>query len=487
SIGNVIWNDNGTGGGTANDGIINGGEAGIASVEVELYASGDTPGTDTPIATTTTAADGSYVFDSVVPGSYFVHVPVSEFGAGEPLESLVSTTGQGTTDGDDDNVDENGDDDESDGVSSPDYDVQANNEPTGEVGFVGTSLSTQDDDNTNMTVDFGFYEPVSIGNVIWNDNGTGGGTANDGIINGGEAGIAGVEVELYASGDTPGTDMPIATTTTAADGSYVFDGVGPANYFVHIPVSEFGAGEPLENLVSTTGQGTTDGDDDNVDENGDDDESDGVSSPDYDVQPNSEPTGEAGFVGTSLSTLDDDNSNMTVDFGFYEPVSIGNVIWNDNGTGGGTANDGIINGGEAGIADVVVELYASGDTPGTDTPIATTTTAADGSYILSAPPGVYFVHIPAAEFAASEPLEDFISSTGQGTTDADDDNADENGDDDESDGVSSPDYDLQPGLEPTAEAGLAGTTVSPSADNSTNSSVDFGFYEPVSIGNVIWN
>ena len=488
SIGNVVWMDNGAGGGVSNDGIINGTEAGVVDVVVELYAAGDTPGVDAPVSTTATAADGSYMFNDVVPGEYFVHIPASEFGVGEPLESTVSSTGQGAADNaDDDNVAEDGDDVVTDGVSSGVYDVQSNDEPTGEAGFVGTTLSTADDDSTNSTVDFGFYEPVSIGNVVWIDNGAGGGVSNDGIINGTEAGVADVVVELYAAGDTPGVDAPVASTVTAVDGSYIMT-TSPGEYFVHIPVSEFGVGEPLESTVSSTGQGAADNaDDDNVAEDGDDVVTDGVSSGVYDLQSNDEPTGEAGFVGTTTSPSDDASTNSTVDFGFYEPVSIGNVVWIDNGAGGGTANDGILNGTEVGVADVVVELYAAGDTPGVDAPIGSTVTAADGSYILTAPPGEYFVHIPASEFGVGEPLESTVSSTGQGAADnADDDNVAEDGDDVVTDGVSSGVYDLQSNDEPTGEAGFVGTTTSPSDDASTNSTVDFGFYEPVSIGNVVW-
>ena len=317
SLGNVVFDDNCESGppGIANNGIKEPSEPGIPNVTVELYNSGQNPSVDTAVASTTTAADGSYIFDSIVPGNYFAHIPAAEFTAGD-LVGYVSTTGQGTTDADDDDIDENGDDNEADGVSTIDYDLQPDSEPTGEAGFMGTSVSTQDDDNTNLTADFGFYQPVSVGNLVFEDNGAGGGTAGNGIKEAGESGIANVTIELYKAGENPAVDTSTADIDTAVDGSYILDSFPPGNYFVHIPAANFEPGEALENFVSSTGQGTTETDDDDMDENGDDTETDGVSTIVYDLQANSEPTGETGFMGISVSTQDDDNTNLTVDFGF---------------------------------------------------------------------------------------------------------------------------------------------------------------------------
>ena len=177
----------------------------------ELYAVGDTPGTDTPVDTTVTEADGTY-FLSAPPGDYFVHIPVSEFGAGEPLEGSLSTVGQDVAELLDDDVNENGDDVLTDGVSSATVTLLADSEPVGETGFSGIAVSPVDDDDTNSTIDFGFFTQVSIGNVVFSDDGAGGGVSNNGILDGAEVGIAGVEVELYEFGDTPGTDAPVDTT-----------------------------------------------------------------------------------------------------------------------------------------------------------------------------------------------------------------------------------------------------------------------------------
>ena len=47
----------------------------------------------------------------------------------------------------------------------------------------------------------------------------------------------------------------------------------------------------------------------------------------------------------------------------YALMSLGDLVWLDNGADGGTADNGIQDGGETGIADVVVELYREGQDP----------------------------------------------------------------------------------------------------------------------------
>jgi LPXTG-motif cell wall-anchored protein len=104
-------------------------------------------------------------------------------------------------------------------------------EPTNEVL---RSTSTTDDDNdafsdnrSNFSVDFGFYQPVSLGDTVWID------TDLDGIQDAGEPGIDGVFVELL---DEAGVAIPGRTTTTATiasiTGQYGFIGLQPGIYRV---------------------------------------------------------------------------------------------------------------------------------------------------------------------------------------------------------------------------------------------------------------
>ena len=156
---------------------------------------------------------------------------------------------------------------------------------------------------------------VSLGDLVWFDYN------NNGIYeNGaGEIGVPGVTVELYNAGDTLGT--PIDTVTTDANGRYLFLDIPEGGYFVHIPPSQFTAGQPLYGYDSTTPTQT----DPNTDRNEDVDENGipvsgtadvaGVSSGVVTVTVGTEPTGDD--VNTIDPTTPDTSSNLTVDFGFY--------------------------------------------------------------------------------------------------------------------------------------------------------------------------
>ena len=148
-------------------------------------------------------------------------------------------------------------------------------------------------------------------------------------------------------GEPPGTGDPIATTQTDANGNYRFTGLNPGNYIVHIPAGEFGSGEDLNEFVSTTDQAGFDNPDNNrnedQDENGIDDAdylTDGISSGTVTLSFGDEPDGNA-------DGDDDANSNLSLDFGFVERVSLGNRVWYD------TNGDGDWDAGEPGIANVV--------------------------------------------------------------------------------------------------------------------------------------
>ena len=119
--------------------------------------------------------------------------------------------------------------------------------------------------NSDLTVDFGFYQPMSLGNFVWFD------TDENSLYNGAESFIAGVQVELYRESDgTPGalntatdTLVPVFDgtayvnfDTTDSNGFYLFDNLPPGQYWVHIPATEFASGRPLFNHVSTTPENT---------------------------------------------------------------------------------------------------------------------------------------------------------------------------------------------------------------------------------------
>ena len=69
----------------------------------------------------------------------------------------------------------------------------------------------------------------AIGDRVWVD------VNGDGVQDPGEPGLGGVPVKLYSDPDNDGVyDNLVATTTTAPDGSYIFDGVPPGSYVVQV-------------------------------------------------------------------------------------------------------------------------------------------------------------------------------------------------------------------------------------------------------------
>src|SRR5690606_8378116 len=70
-------------------------------------------------------------------------------------------------------------------------------------------------------------------------------TDQDGVQDPGESGIAGVELELYAAGQT----YVMARTTTNAGGEYLFTNLPAGTYEVMITAANFAAGGPLANAL----------------------------------------------------------------------------------------------------------------------------------------------------------------------------------------------------------------------------------------------
>lgn len=160
---------------------------------------------------------------------------------------------------------------------------------------------------------------VAVGNLVFMDNN------NNGTFEmGTDMGVSMVSVQLYSAGATPGVDAPVATVMTDANGYYYFDNVAPGDYFVHLPATNFTAGQALENKFSYPGADGTDNTDNN--DNGIDAATpavDGVSSNTFTLTPNGMPTGEdqTNYMGT----LDDNNVNATIDFSFRNLLDFGDL------------------------------------------------------------------------------------------------------------------------------------------------------------------
>lgn len=90
--------------------------------------------------------------------------------------------------------------------------------PNGYIGTEagnGTRSVTVTASTTVSNQNFGLFNGSLLSGRVFNDNGTGGGTANNGVLDGGEVGISGVQVRLTTTGNTV-----LDTTSTDASGNY---------------------------------------------------------------------------------------------------------------------------------------------------------------------------------------------------------------------------------------------------------------------------
>jgi protocatechuate 3,4-dioxygenase beta subunit len=288
---------------------------------------------------------------------------------------------------------------------------------------------------------------AAIGNLVWED------LNNNGRVDAGESGLSNVVVQLWRDFDMNGIyeptkgDTQVAQTVTTVGGSYNFTNLAPGAYFVVIPTP------PTNHTLCSTHNTVLDNqvDDDN---NG--------------FQP-----GSAGTVTFSpaiqLSAGETDN---TVDFGFTDP-GIGNLVWAD------LNHNGLVDTNEPGVPGVVVVLYGTNASNGTNyVALLETTTDTNGYYLFQAlAPNSYYVKVPATNFAAGGALEHYWLTSPSVTTDdqVDDDN---NGSQAEFGGdVVSALIELSGGQEPVdsvKEIGR-GKELDNGADEDADMTVDFGF------------
>jgi len=142
TLGNLVFKDN------DKDGQFGAGDTGINGVTVKLYVDSNSngvydAGTDTLVATTTTAGGGLYSFTGLAAGDYLVVIPAANFASGQPLNALVTHTGALDPDNNVDN-DNNGAFVGSD-VASQAITLALDTETTNGAG-----------NDTNNTLDFGF-------------------------------------------------------------------------------------------------------------------------------------------------------------------------------------------------------------------------------------------------------------------------------------------------------------------------------------------
>jgi hypothetical protein len=93
----------------------------------------------------------------------------------------------------------------------------------------------------------------TLGNLVWSD------TNSNHLQDSGEAGIAGVALELYVSGQ----NYVIANATTNAGGEYLFSNLPAGSYEVKIAASNFDTGGPLAGATYSTANSGSDDSRDN--------------------------------------------------------------------------------------------------------------------------------------------------------------------------------------------------------------------------------
>jgi hypothetical protein len=492
SVGNLVFRD------VDNDGKFEpgAGEAGIDGVRVQIFSAGadgalgggdDVEINVGPDGIRNTADDatgglltsggGCYYFSSLAPGKYFISIPASQFDVGSPaakLKGLVSSTGNQTDNGLDDTTGENGIDATTltglatGGITSTVIDLADNAEVTTETGACNT-LDNVDDNNGDLSVDFGFWQPLCLGNLVFNDSNA------DGLLTS-ENGLSGALVELFKADGSPAVNylgQPVASITTGGSGQYLFCDLPPGDFKVRVT-------PPARNLPTTAAAQP------DVDLNPADNDSNGVV---VVGQPYVESLPVTLAPGTEPINDDDefDYTNTTVDFGFVATVGVGNLVFKDNN--GNAAFDA----GDAAVGGVTVQLFKQGDNPLTATPVAVTTTGTSnptlGCYLFDGlRPGPYFTFIPPVMFQAGGPLAGSFSTPGADVGLGDDDTA-ENGLDSATpatSGITSIPFALSNNGEPINETGACNTQ-DDADDNNIRLTIDFGFVDPVCLGNLVFS
>ncbi|MCE1189345.1 MAG: choice-of-anchor A family protein [Ignavibacteria bacterium] len=263
TIGDKVWVD------ANKNGIQDSGESGYASATVKLYDC-----SNNLIATTTTDASGNYLFSNITPGSYYIQVVL-------PSGYAFSPKNQGSD-------------------ASKDSDVDP---ATGK-----STCNTFTAGSIDLKWDAGiYYNVATLGDKVWND-------ANlNGVQDAGEAGISGVTVTLFTC-----ANAQVATTTTDANGNYIFANLAPGSYYVQFT-------KPAGMTITAKQVGS-----DNT--------------KDSDADPS---TGK-----TACVTLAAGDNNTTVDCGMYATrATIGDRVWND------LNKNGIQDANEPGLSGVTVKLY----------------------------------------------------------------------------------------------------------------------------------
>ncbi|MBP3960447.1 hypothetical protein J8F10_34910 [Gemmata sp. G18] len=247
----------------------------LAGVTINLYKNGGA----TPVATAVTGADGTYKFENLAPGTYFVQ---------EVLPANSVQTG-------------------------------------GNAGYTITATSGLNSTGNN----FDNFKKVSVTGTKVTDK-TGNGFTSD------DAGLGGITINLYSGTSTAGA--LVGSTTTASNGTFSFSNLAPGTYFVQEVVPS--------GYVQTTGT--------------------------------------SGYAVTVGGTgVQSGGTSANNNFANFQKVKVTGTKFQDM-DGCGFGSDDVALGG------VTIKLYSGTSTAGTL--VATTVTASNGTFSFAdLAPGTYFV------------------------------------------------------------------------------------------------
>lgn len=197
-IGDFVWRD------VNHNGVQDSGETGINNVKVTLKNS-----VGIEIDSVITSGNGSYLFDGLSAGRYYVQVD----GNDSDLTGLIPTV------------------------------PNAGSNPLKDSNVSGVAVDLGSDSAEDRSIDFGFFAPGCgcIGNYVWKD------LDCDGVQDCNEPGIKGVTVKLYWNNILVGSEV------TDSCGRYLFCGLWAGTYSVVIDGNQ----STLMGLTPTKVGGTT--------------------------------------------------------------------------------------------------------------------------------------------------------------------------------------------------------------------------------------
>ncbi|MEM7535401.1 MAG: SdrD B-like domain-containing protein [Chloroflexota bacterium] len=300
------------------DGLQDLSEDGLADIQVQLF--NDSACAGDVLATTVTDSEGYYLFSGLLEGDYCIEF--SEI----PTRWLVGVADAG----DDDAVDSDG--------------MLVDETNTSHAQIANITLTGDD-----LTQDLGLYsQVVTIGDYVWWD------IDGNGLQDEDEFGVPNVQATLYYA-DGPLANTATGSVTTNDDGYYQFDDAIPGNYYVIFDLDTLPPGFVVtgQDAAATAGNDLLDSD----------------------VDP---ATGQSAATGYLTSG----EEYLSLDMGIYQPVAVGDRVWEDRDA------DGIQELGEPGVAGIRVSLFTAA---GNDTGL-TTVTDSDGLYRFeNLAPGDYYV------------------------------------------------------------------------------------------------